>query len=236
MIARFERFVERLMERGFTRATGSRLQPVEISKRVIRAMEDRPSVGASGIPVVPNAYDVYLSREDYADFEATRRALARDIEAQLLRTVRQRQFRMMARPVVTLWDDERLQPGEIRVAPRLLDTESTGDIQQHTSLLPRMDGPIVTGPVTPNIVWQGRPYAILHSPTRMGRLADNDIVLNDKRVSRHHAEVLDHGGRWVLRDSGSTNGTAINGKVVREAVLRPGDCISLGGVEVTWEQ
>jgi pSer/pThr/pTyr-binding forkhead associated (FHA) protein len=39
-----------------------------------------------------------------------------------------------------------------------------------------------------------------------------------------------------LRDAGSTNGTAVNGKIVREAPLRPGDAISLGGLEVTWEQ
>lgn len=236
MIARFERLVERFMERGFTRATGSQLQPVEIGKRVVRAMEAQQSVGASGTPVVPNMYDVYLSPEDYAHFEPTRRSLARDIEAHVLRTARQRQLRIMARPVVRFHDDDGLEPGDVYVEPRLQDTDTTGDVQQHTSLLPRMNGTMQAGPVTPNIIWQGRPYAVLQSPTRMGRLADNDIVLNDKRVSRHHAEVLDRGGRWVVRDTGSTNGTAVNGKLVREAVLRPGDTISLGGLEVKWEQ
>jgi pSer/pThr/pTyr-binding forkhead associated (FHA) protein len=70
----------------------------------------------------------------------------------------------------------------------------------------------------------------------VGRQADNDIVLDDRRVSRHHAEVIDRGGRWVIRDRDSTNGTAVNGKVTKEAVLKPGDRISFGGLEVTWEQ
>lgn len=236
MIARFERFVERLMERTFTRAAGSELQPVEIGKRLVRSMEGRQTVGPNGMPVVPNAYDVYLSPEDYEHFEPARRSLAHDLETHLVRTARQRRFHMLARPVVSLGDDDQLQPGDIRVEPRLQDVDSTGELQQHTSLLPRMNGTMQAGPVTPNIVWQGRPYSIMRSPTRVGRLADNDIVLNDKRVSRHHAEVLDRGGRWVLRDNGSTNGTAVNGKLVREAVLRPGDTISLGGLEVKWEQ
>jgi pSer/pThr/pTyr-binding forkhead associated (FHA) protein len=40
----------------------------------------------------------------------------------------------------------------------------------------------------------------------------------------------------MVRDTGSTNGIAVNGKIVREAMLKPGDTISLGGLEVNWEQ
>jgi pSer/pThr/pTyr-binding forkhead associated (FHA) protein len=85
-------------------------------------------------------------------------------------------------------------------------------------------------------VWDGTSFAVLRSPTRIGRLPDNDIVLNDKRVSRHHAELILRTGRWTLRDTGSTNGTAINGKMVKEAALKSGDKLSLGGLEVVWEQ
>jgi hypothetical protein len=63
LVARFERFIEGLMERTFTRATHSHLQPVEISKRLVRAMEGRQAVGAQGI-LVPNVYDVFLSDRD----------------------------------------------------------------------------------------------------------------------------------------------------------------------------
>jgi pSer/pThr/pTyr-binding forkhead associated (FHA) protein len=89
---------------------------------------------------------------------------------------------------------------------------------------------------TPNLVWDNQSYAVLRSPTKIGRLADNDIVLNDKRVSRHHAEVIQQSGRWVVRDTGSTNGTALNGKMIKEAPLKPGDKVSLGGLEVVWDQ
>jgi hypothetical protein len=236
LIARFESFIERLMERSFTRATGSHLQPVEIGKRLVRSMESTQSVGMEGV-IVPNAYEVFLSPVDYDQFKGARAAISKNLEAHLGRSARQRRFTMIARPLVRINLDEHLNPGDIRVEPHLEDVEAPGDTDfQHTSVLPQMDGPIINSPATPNLVWNGTPYAILRSPTRVGRLPDNDIVLQDKRVSRHHAEVIQQGGRWMLRDNGSTNGTAVNGKVIREVLLMPGDTISLGGLEVSWDQ
>ena len=224
------------MERMFSRATGSTLQPIEIGKRLTRAMESEQSVGVEGV-LVPNVYEVYLSPEDYEHFGPARRAHARELETHLARVARQRRFNMMARPVVRLGVDERLDLGDMRIEPQTADVDTgTRDRVQHTAILPSMNGPLQTGPITPNLVLNGQTYAILSSPTRVGRQADNDIVLDDRRVSRHHAEMIDRGGRWMLRDRDSTNGTSVNGKVVKEAVLKPGDRISFGGLEVTWEQ
>lgn len=224
------------MERMFSRATGSTLQPIEIGKRLTRAMESQQSVGVEGV-LVPNVYEVYLSPEDYEQFGPARRAHARDLEMHLARVVRQRRYHMVARPVVRLGVDEHLDPGSVRVEPQTADVETgTRDRIQHTAILPSLNGPLQAGPSTPNLLLDGRSYAILSSPTRIGRQADNDIVLDDRRVSRHHAEVIDRGGRWMVRDRGSTNGTSVNGKVVKEAVLKPGDRISFGGLEVVWEQ
>ena len=224
------------MERTLTRATRSHLQPVEIGKRLVRAMESEQSVGTEGI-IVPNVYDVYLSPFDYAHFEPMRRSLVRDMEAHVARVARQRRFHLMSRPVVRLNDEDGLSPGDVRVVPHLQDMDTTHGLEfQHTSLLPQAQGPLSAPPATPNLLLNGQSYAILRSPTKVGRLPDNDIVLNDKRVSRHHAEFRKQGARWAMRDTGSTNGTAVNGKVVKEVVLKPGDRISLGGLEVTWEQ
>lgn len=223
------------MDRTVARASRTQLQPVEIGKRLARVMEAEQSVGVDGV-LVPNVYDVYLSRADYEHFEAARRSMARNLEAHLARLARQHRYQMMARPVVHLEPDSQLSPGDLRIHPSLQDVDTSRDTAQHTSILPQMEGPLRAAPTAPNVIWNGRSYAILRSPTRLGRLADNDIVLDDRRVSRHHAEVREQGGRWVVRDTGSTNGTAVNGKVIREVILKPGDTISLGGLEVKWEQ
>ena len=49
-------------------------------------------------------------------------------------------------------------------------------------------------------------------PTSIGRHGDNEIILPDGQVSRHHAEIVMQGGRWLVADLGSANGTYVNGE------------------------
>lgn len=63
----------------------------------------------------------------------------------------------------------------------------------------------------------------------IGRDPANAIVINDPEVSRRHARLTLQGGRYVLEDLGSTNGTFVNGRRLTGAyVLKPGDVVSLG--------
>lgn len=62
----------------------------------------------------------------------------------------------------------------------------------------------------------------------IGRAADNDLVLPDGRVSRHHARLIGRRGTLVYVDLGSTNGSRVNGVTVGELVLGEGDRIELG--------
>jgi len=70
----------------------------------------------------------------------------------------------------------------------------------------------------------------------IGRGLNNDVILEDTRVSRHHAQLRYRARRFWLSDIGSTNGTYINGEQVAEQALRDGDTISLGGLELTFKE
>ncbi len=63
---------------------------------------------------------------------------------------------------------------------------------------------------------------------RIGRSPANDIVLHDAKVSRQHAEVQIVGGRFVIVDLESSNGTFVGGKKIAEHTLNPGDEIRIG--------
>src|SRR5918997_1139496 len=66
----------------------------------------------------------------------------------------------------------------------------------------------------------------------IGRIEGNDLVLNHPSVSRRHARIDRRGQTvWVL-DLKSTNGVKINGNLVTESQIRPGDKISIGSVEL----
>ena len=64
---------------------------------------------------------------------------------------------------------------------------------------------------------------------KIGKAEDNDFIVNDPHVSRHHACLVreDH-GCWLLEDLGSTNGTFVNGSQIVKKRITPTDKIILG--------
>jgi len=71
----------------------------------------------------------------------------------------------------------------------------------------------------------------------VGRLPDNDIVLNDPYVSRHHCTInLYEDGRVGVMDLGSKTGTFVNGtKITGEYFLQPGDVLQTGATVIPWQ-
>ncbi len=71
--------------------------------------------------------------------------------------------------------------------------------------------------------------------TRIGKKNDNDIVINDKTVSRVHMEIEAADDSYLLRDLNSTNGTIINDIKVKEGFLSPGDVITVGNTKIEFQ-
>ena len=84
----------------------------------------------------------------------------------------------------------------------------------------------------------GRPAArvpVSGGKMRVGRSLDNDVVLADDKVSRHHGQIGVRMGMLVYTDLHSTNGSYLNGNAVTEIALGPGDVLQLGGSTLTIE-
>lgn len=67
---------------------------------------------------------------------------------------------------------------------------------------------------------------------RFGRSGDNEVVLPDYSVSRHHARLTRRGSDFVIEDLRSTNGVLINGHAVQQEVVRSGDLLKIGVFEI----
>ena len=67
----------------------------------------------------------------------------------------------------------------------------------------------------------------------IGKAADADFILGDVLVSRKHARLIRFEQSLVLEDLGSTNGTYVNGKLIRTAPVREGDVITIGNNDLT---
>lgn len=75
---------------------------------------------------------------------------------------------------------------------------------------------------------KGARFLITHEGVTVGRSASSGIFLDDVTVSRAHAVVERKGRAFVLRDSGSLNGTYVNNESVSEISLKTGDQIQIG--------
>src|SRR5580658_7446003 len=82
----------------------------------------------------------------------------------------------------------------------------------------------------------GKAQELTVDKTTIGRVDDNTFPIPEGSVSSHHCEVLLRGGDVVIHDLNSTNGTFVNGhQVTGEAVLKPGQILRLGQVEIRLE-
>lgn len=81
----------------------------------------------------------------------------------------------------------------------------------------------------------GTSYELKAERTTVGRHEDNAFVIPEPSVSGHHCEIILKGNEVIVRDLNSTNGTYINSQPITEAVIKPGQILRLGQVELRFE-
>ncbi len=78
----------------------------------------------------------------------------------------------------------------------------------------------------------GRTFDLSVERTTVGRVEDNAFQIADASVSSHHAEIILRGPDIVIKDLNSTNGSFIGSEKITETVLKPGQILKLGQVEL----
>src|SRR6516162_1080474 len=81
----------------------------------------------------------------------------------------------------------------------------------------------------------GRTQELKVDKVTIGRVEDNTFQIAEPSVSSHHCEVLMRGADVVIHDLDSTNGTFINGEKITEKVLKIGEILRLGQIEMRLE-
>ena len=125
-----ERFFEQLFERPAIRIFRPRIQPVQLQRRIERAMENERMSGADRT-LVPNRFRVHLHPEDLDSFGNLIPTLATELAEGALAFARAHQYAVIDRPRVDLVADPGVRRGEIQVqarfAERTRDTRSADD-------------------------------------------------------------------------------------------------------------
>ena len=237
-MSRVERFFERLVERPSARLFRTRLQPVQVLRRIERAMEAER--GADGRPgLVPDRFTVRLHPDDLAVLIPADE-VASELASGALTFARGHGYALRERPRVTLLPDPTLRPGEAEVdatvspAADALVADDRADGGTRLYEVPVVHAPEVVIEVRePGRA--ARRIPVSGAPIRIGRAPECELVLKDSRVSRRHARLHARDGLLVLTDLGSTNGTLVNGNRVTELVLGAGDRIQIGETSLVVE-
>lgn len=82
----------------------------------------------------------------------------------------------------------------------------------------------------------GQTYELKTDRTIIGRESDCDVTILDPSVSRHHAEILHSDTGWLVHDTGSTNGTSVNGSMTTKARIYDGDTIDVGKTKLEFRE
>ena len=251
-LAALERFFERLFERPSARLFRTHVQPVQIQRRIERAMEggQRPTAGRT---LVPNRFIVHLHPDDLAGFAGVADGLASGLADEALSFARAHRYALTDRPRVDLVADPTVKRADIRIDARMTAGQA-GLRASGSGGSPQPEDP--SGPVDPTATavfslpqsmapravllvtdpdGRTREVAIETGGLTIGRAEDNDLVAHDARVSRKHGRIVGRRGTLVYLDLGSTNGSKVNGEPVTEVVLGVGDRLEVGDTELVLE-
>lgn len=141
-------------------------------------------------------------------------------------------------PQIMVRENPTLLKGEIR----LRDARETSPSLDRTASMPALT------PAEENFLGDALPenaYLIVNglqtvqitqSVFNIGRRLENDLVIEDQRISREHAQIRAIKGQYVIFDLNSTGGTFVNSVRISQQPLYPGDVISLAGVPLVYGQ
>jgi hypothetical protein len=256
LLSKFEASVRGVIEGLSVRVFRTRLEPVELAKKLEQTLEVEARVMPDGA-LAPNLYDVSLSRKDYDQYNPFRQSLCQQMQEHLTNVARTRGYRLNSRPVVELRLDARLVTGQVRIEASFVDPQhvpadphlardlANAGLQQ-TQMLSGAGAPAGAPVAPPGLpqarltLYQGqspvRMYPINREIMNIGRHFSNDVVIQEPQLSRYHARIEYQNGTFVIYDLASTNGVRVNGIRTSQQVLHSGDRIRIGSVELLFER
>jgi hypothetical protein len=231
-LSRFEEQIQRLIEGGFARLFAGRLHPREVAIQLARAMEDNTRQNAQGQFVAPDVFIVRLSTPDHEALLWAQSELGAALAEELVKLARQSGLILLAAPTVRLLADRNVPRHQIKVSAYHTDAkfETTKGIR--LSEIKQAQPGLQAGLITKD----GQHIPLDKAVINLGRDRANQVILDSPIISRRHAQIRLRFGHYVLFDLGSTSGTRVNGKSIQEAVLQPGDVITLADTSLIYTE
>ncbi len=200
--------------------------------RIVTAMKTVTQVQADGSVVAPDVFVLLVNPEFHKEME-----IYQGLQVKIAEVIRKAGesagMEFTHSPIVTISPNSDVEGNSIEVIARnsqdlLVKTvETEVDINGKIGNLPPNTFLIVNG---------NRIFPLNKTLVNIGRRSTNDLVIEDQRVSRDHAQMRAIRGKYVLFDLNSIGGTYVNGQRISQRTLTPRDVISLAGIPLVYGQ
>jgi len=207
----FEKGLERAVNSAFAKTFRSGIQPVEIASALRRELDTKAAVVSRDRILAPNALTVRLSPTDDDKMRTLGPTLGEELDTLLQKHAASQGYSFAGPVTISLERDDHVPTGTIEVDSRT----AAGQVSWR-----------------PVVEIAGHRHPLVKARTVIGRGSDADITIPDAGTSRKHIEILWDGERGMVRDLGSTNGSAIDGRKFSEAPLPPDSTIRIGRTDI----
>lgn len=231
ILDRIEQHLSKLIESPFRAFFPDSQAGQLLAKRLVEAMSDNLGVDEGGHLTVPVYYEIRLN-PIHASLWRDPPDLTGMLTAAVNQAARDQGVAFELHPLINVSYDAAIGASDIQVVT-LDESNLTGATTENPAVHPEVD-------VIPNeafLIINGSEHLALDQPViTIGRADSNQLVFNNPRVSRLHAQLRAIDGVYFIFDLNSTGGTLVNGKPVDQAALIPGDVIDIGGVTLVYGQ
>ncbi len=232
VLVQLESRLQTLIEGSAARIFASEHLQKELATRLTDAMQSGIKKQAGGEMAAPNLYtlSVHPSQTELIEPDAqVLEALAQTLREAAVAA----DLIMLSPPVLRVITDPEAAPRQVQVKAQI----SIDNLAETTDMVVEATPDTPSVPVYAYLIVNGtRIFQLDQSVINIGRRPDNNLVIDDARISRVHAQLRAIKGRYVIFDLDSLGGTLVNDQPVHQSLLYPGDVISLAGVPLVFGQ
>lgn len=239
ILDQIEGLMENVIEGVFRRNIKRPLQPIEVGKKLISAMEAQKRVSIANT-YVPNYFKVHLHPDQVDEFKTLQNTLIQELKGVLYQKAEKEYLSFIGNLRIEFHEDQSLNSGIIAVEAYFLEEslDSTGEfklsskqlLNVQTQVFNKRESTIVKFPSF--LMKNGKDRACFelqeYRNYSIGRSPKCDFVIDDHNISRIHAWIEFVNNQWYMKDHDSTNGTFINEEKISKVLLVHGDQVRIG--------
>jgi len=234
-LEQFETRLRVLFEENLIRLIPGMHTPRRLFDDLLTAMHENAKAASENRAIAPDLYKIHVPEEDLDDWKAHQDIL-NEMADFLHKTGNSEGYEFNHPPTLVVLPQETMQSKGFYLDASISPAKQ---VLPDTAAIPNNERPSLQDEIPDRaylIVGGNENFPLEKSVIDIGRHSENDLILNEPHVSRHHAQLRSINKRYIIFDVGSTGGLFINGKKISQATLQPGDVIRIGMVNLIFVQ